>query len=106
MLTTEETTLVRDLAITLGKNAELVVGQYATWFVASAICWITLGIVICFAATLLRFSEKTDVPLWGQLLIRCAIVFFGSLFIINNVPDLASPAAAATHQLLRDVRRS
>lgn len=65
--------------------------------------WLIFGAIVCWSATKIKFSEHSDVAAWGQWLIRAVVVFFGALMILVSVPDIASPQAAAIHQLLRDI---
>ena len=104
MLTENETELMNNLASAVGKSAEYVTQQYSTWMVWSAIGWVVFGAIVCWSATKIRFKEHTEVPEWGQWLIKAAVVFCGALMILCSVPDIASPQAAAIHQLLRDIR--
>jgi len=103
MLTANETTLINNIASAVGKSAEFVIEQYASWHLANAIGWIFLGLLICWSATKITFDEHTDIPKEWQWAIKSCVVFFGMLFILSCVPDVANPRAAAIHQMLRDV---
>ena len=103
MLTEHETELIKNLAGAVGKSAEYITHQYASWMVASAIGWIIFGAIVCWSATKIRFSEHTYVAEWGQWLIKACVVLVGAMMILASVPDIASPQAAAIHQLLRDI---
>jgi putative Ca2+/H+ antiporter (TMEM165/GDT1 family) len=103
MLTEHETELMKSLAGAVGKSAEYITQQYATWMVASAIGWIIFGAVVCWSATKIRFDEHSDIPDFFQWLAKALVVFLGALMILVSVPDIASPQAAAIHQVLRDI---
>lgn len=104
MLTEHETELMKNLAGAVGKSAEYITQQYSSWMVVSAIGWIIFGVVVCWSATKIKFSEHSDVAEWGQWLMRAMVVFCGALMILSSVPDVVSPQAAAIHQLLRDIK--
>ena len=104
MLNADETTLIKNIADAVGKSAGFVMDQYASWMIANAIGWICFGVLICWAATKITFDEDSDVPAPWQWAIKGCVVFFGMLFILNCIPDVASPKAAAIHQMLKDVK--
>ena len=103
MLTEHETELMRSLAGAVGKSAEYITQQYAHWMIASAIGWVIFGVIVCWGATKIRFSEHSEISEWGQWLMRAVVIFFGAWMILASVPDIASPQAAAIHQVLKDI---
>ena len=104
MLTENETTLINNLASAVGKSAEFVTEQYASWLFAGAIGWLCFGLIICASAMRIKFDEDTEFATWAQWLMKSAVVFIGALFVFLAIPDIASPKAAAIHQIIKDVR--
>lgn len=105
MASSEEVTLIENLADAVGKSAEFVTAEYAGWMVWSAVFWVALGLFICWGAMRLKFDDDSEVPEWGQMVIRGILIFIGGMFIATSAPDIAEPKAAAIHQLISDVKR-
>ena len=102
-MTEHEVELMKNLAGAVGKSAEYITQQYASWMIVSAIGWVIFGAIVCWSATKIRFDEDSDISKWGQWLMRAVVVFFGAWMILACVPDIASPQAAAIHQVLKDI---
>lgn len=99
----QELAVVNRILDALSSGSANIVASYTTWMIAAAVAWIVVGVILLFmAAYMFRHADKES-PLLS-LSISLALGFFGLLFIATNVPDLVSPQAMATHQLIKDIR--
>ena len=88
---------------TLSTGAADIVATYSTWMYASAITWLIIGSILFLigvVAIIIAVNEGAE-ALGG---VGIFVVLVGMVFIGANVPDLVSPKAAATHQLIKDIR--
>jgi uncharacterized membrane protein len=105
-MTDQELGVVNRVLDTISSWAADIVNSYSTWMIASAVTWLVIGvIIILFGIIATVLSLKKDEPNGVYVFTAGAVlVFIGSLFVGANVPDLVSPKAAATHQLIKDIR--
>ena len=103
MLTTQEITLLTNVAQAVGQSAEYITAQYTAWELTNAWGWILFGLMICGSIKWLKFNDQTSVEQWGQHCIRLCIFIFGALFIFSNFADAINPQAPAIHTLIKSV---
>lgn len=104
MLTENETTLLTNIASAVGESAEFVISQYTTWHFVNAVGWLVFGIFAILSVTKIKFDKDSEIAIWAQFFIKAVLILISATIILSSVPDVASPKAAAIHQLLKDVR--
>ena len=104
-LSVNEKTISQMLNILQSSGSEAL-SHYAVWFIAQALVLIILGILMCYFSykwNHLKDDGSEKIEDFGMFL-KGIMFAIGVLFVISNIPDLASPKAAAIHQLIKDIK--
>jgi hypothetical protein len=80
--------------------------QYIDWTITSSYTYITYGVISGIVGSYLLFKHPFKLSEdFGNynIFLGISLLFFSSLLISYNIPDIISPEAPALHYLLEDL---
>ena len=96
------------LANQLGVAVTEIVPFYSQWLFWSAFGWLLMGVFIvagCICGIVYSVKNREKLEEFAYfLIVVCSIIgLIGAIILVAQIGDLASPQAAAYHQILRDL---
>jgi len=94
----EITDVIVKLAEILGKSGDVIVSEYARWYLCSSFAYIMLGIACII------YTKKTLIGEDIHPILKVLGYAVGAIFIAVNIGDLFAPNGIAIHRLILDIK--